>query len=70
MEMTGDESICLKLKPLADPRGGTRDARTPRSKFFHFHAVFGKKIARLPTLGVGPPLRKILHLPLVIMSRG
>ena len=28
--------------PLADPRGGARDP--PRgSKFFHFHAVFGKK---------------------------
>ena len=29
--------------PLADPRGGARDARPPwGSKFFHFHAVFGK----------------------------
>ena len=27
MKMTGDESSCLKLKPLADPRG--RQERTP-----------------------------------------
>ena len=31
---------------LADPRGGARDAPPPPrgSKFFHFHAVFGKKL--------------------------
>ena len=37
-----------KINPLADPRGGEVGARdaSPRSKLFHFHAVFGKKIAK------------------------
>ena len=41
---------------LADPRGGgggTRDMRPLGSKFFHFHAVFGKIIAL-----VGAPPRE------------
>ena len=34
--------------PLADLRGGARDAPPPPrgSKFFHFHAVFGEKIEK------------------------
>ena len=33
------------------------------SKFFHFHAVFGKNLRNNPTLGLAP-LRKILDPPL------
>ena len=34
--------------PLADPGGGGRQGRAPPwgSKFFHFHAVFGKKFEK------------------------
>ena len=52
---------------LADPRGGARDARPPPwgSKFFHFHAVFGKKLKNNSTFGSWrPPLGKILDPPL------
>ena len=32
---------------IGGSKGGARDARPPwGSKFFHFHAVFGKKIAK------------------------
>ena len=51
---------------LADLRGGVRDARPPwESKFFRFHAVFGK-IWRVhaPPGGFTPPLGKILDPPL------
>ena len=34
------------LISLADPRGAARDARPLGSKFFHFHAVFGKKFEK------------------------
>ena len=41
---------------LADPRGGARDARPPwGSKFFHFHAVFGKKLKNNSTFGSWRP---------------
>ena len=41
---------------LADPGGGgARHAPPPGSKFFHFHAVFGKKMQYNRTLQVGPP---------------
>ena len=51
---------------LADLGGGVRDARPPwASKFFRFHAVFGK-IWRVhaPPGGFTPPLGKILDPPL------
>ena len=40
--------------------GGSKGApgTPPGSKFFHFHAVFGKNQVSTPTLGVGAPLRK------------
>ena len=43
---------------LADPRG--RQGRPPPgSKFFHFHAVFGKKICKIPrTWELAPPPRE------------
>ena len=63
----GDEGslflmLCPKLmtSPVADLRGGVRDARPPSGpKFLHFHAVFGKNWPnnRLapPPLGLAPP---------------
>ena len=36
----------MSTQSLADLREGAPGMRTPRSKFFHFHAVFGKKIAK------------------------
>ena len=55
------------IYPLADPRGGARDARPPwGSKFFHFHAVFGKKLRNNSIFGSWrPPLGKILDPPLL-----
>ena len=53
---------------FADLGGGVRDARPPwASKFFRFHAVFGK-IWRVhaPPGGFTPPLGKILDPPLPI----
>ena len=52
---------------IGGSRGGVRDARPPwASKFFRFHAVFGK-IWRVhaPPGGFTPPLGKILDPPLV-----
>ena len=53
---------------LADPRGGARDARPPwGSKFFHFHAVFGKNVKNNSNFGSWrPPLGKILDPPLIL----
>ena len=46
--------------------GGARDARPPGSKFFHFHAVFGKKLKNNSTFGSWcTPLGKILDPPLL-----
>ena len=46
----------LYAHSLADPRGGARDARPPwGSKFFHFHAVFGKKLKNNSTFGSWRP---------------
>ena len=47
---------------LADPRGAP--GTPPGSKFFHFHAVFGKKIKNNSTFrGWRTPLGKILDPP-------
>ena len=55
---------------LADPRGGARDARPPLgSKFFHFHAVFGKNVKNNSNFGSWrPPLGKILDPPLILIG--
>ena len=56
---------------LADPRGGARDARPPPwgSKFFHFHAVFGKNVKNNSNFGSWrPPLGKILDPPLLVIT--
>ena len=46
----------LHHKALADPRGGARDARPPwGSKFFHFHAVFGKNVKNNSNFGSWRP---------------
>ena len=46
------------LISLADPRGGARDAPPPRgSKFFHFHAVFGKNVKNNSNFGSWRPPR-------------
>ena len=55
------------LLAIGGSRGGVRDARPPwASKFFRFHAVFGK-IWRVhaPPGGFTPPLGKILDPPLL-----
>ena len=39
-----EENFIGGSKALADPRG--RQRRAPGSKFFHFHAVFGKKFKK------------------------
>ena len=58
---------------LADLRGapGTRQGRAPRgSKFFHFHAVFSKKFAKLSQFeSWHTPLGKILDPPLDYNTR-
>ena len=61
-------SVLVHNWSLADLGGGVRDARPPwASKFFRFHAVFGK-IWRVhaPLEGSRPPLGKILDPPLLI----
>ena len=41
---------------IGGSKGGARDARPPwGSKFFHFHAVFDKKLKIIALLGVGAP---------------
>ena len=52
---------------LADLRGGARDAPPPLgSKFFHFHAVFGKNLKNNSNFGSWrTPLGKILDPPLL-----
>ena len=47
--------LLLHVGTLADPRGGVRDAPPPGSKFFHFHAVFGKKLKNNSTFGSWRP---------------
>ena len=57
---------------LADTRGGARDARPPPwgSKFFHFHAVFGKNVKNNSNFGSWcPPLGKILDPPLASVEK-
>ena len=64
--------ICLALldSALADLRGG-RQGRAPTwgSKFFHFHAVFGKNLKNNSNFGSWrTPLGKILDPPLQSQS--
>ena len=57
--------IFVTLFSVADPRG--RQGRPPRSKFFHFHAVFGKKLKNNSTFGSWrTPFGKILDPPLIL----
>ena len=63
--------ICFEIPniSLADPRGapGTR-APSWGSKFFHFHAVFGKNVKNNSNFGSWrPPLGKILDPPLYMI---
>ena len=44
-------------RAVADVRGAS-GTRAPVSKFFHFYAVFGKKLVSTPTLEVGAPSGK------------
>ena len=62
---------CSHILSLADPRGGARDARPPwGSKFFHFHAVFGKNVKNNSNFGSWrPPLGKILDPPLYYIHK-
>ena len=50
----------MSQESLADP-GGRQGRAQPGSKFFHFHAVFGKKF---PIWELAHSLGKILDLPL------
>ena len=70
------DCVCGKLPPLQKLKsvciGGSKGGRQGRapppwgSKFFHFHAVFGKKIENNSTFGSWrTPLGKILDPPLV-----
>ena len=54
----------MPLSTLADPRGAP-GTRAPRgSKFFHFHAVFGKNLKNNSNFGRWrTPLGKILDPP-------
>ena len=56
------------MMPLADPGGRQgRAPLPPGSKFFHFHAVFGKKLKNNSTFGswrTPPPPGKSLDPPL------
>ena len=46
----------LVIKPVADLRGGARDAPIPwGSKYFHFHAIFGQKEGSHTHLGSWRP---------------
>ena len=65
--------LSQEMYSVADLRGGTGDARPPwGSKFFRFHAVFGKfwqNRMLAPPLGSWHPLlREILDPPLVLAT--
>ena len=47
------ETIRYKIKSLADPKGAPGTRAPSGSKFFHFHAVFGKKFAKQECIPVG-----------------
>ena len=57
---------------IGGSKGGARDARPPRgSKFFHFHAVFGKNVKNNSNFGSWrPPPGKILNPPLYVAAFG
>ena len=44
------EGLCI-----GGSKGGARDVRPPGSKFFHFHAVFGKKLKNKSIFGSWRP---------------
>ena len=52
---------------IGGSKGGARDVRPPwGSKFFHFHAVFGKNVKNNSNFGSWrPPPGKILDPPLL-----
>ena len=53
---------------LADPRGAPGTRPPGGSKFFHFHAVFGKNVKNNSNFGSWrPPLGKILDPPLICL---
>ena len=60
----------VTLLPLADLRGGRQGRVPPRgSKFFHFHAVFGKNLKNNSNFGSWrTPLGKILDPPLITIN--
>ena len=65
--------VKVQPSPLADLRGGARDAPPPPpppgSKLFHFHAAFGKNLKNNSNFGSWCiPLRKILDPPLITIN--
>ena len=65
---TGCERMFVELESesIGGSKGGARDARPPGSKFFHFHAVFGKKkiVKQSQFRSWRTPIGKILEPPL------
>ena len=58
-------SVVTETEALMDLRGAPGMHAPLGSKFFHFHAVFGKKLKNNRIFGSWHiPLRKILDLPL------
>ena len=50
-----DELLTQNVNITGGSKRGAPGTLAPGSKFFHFHAVLGKKKVRIPTLGVGAP---------------
>ena len=68
-DISGCRSIYWNIMcflPIGGSKGGARDAPPLGSKFFHFHAVFDKKLKNNSIFGSWrPPLGKILDPPLL-----
>ena len=58
----------IALLSIGGSKGGHQGRAPPPwgSKFFHFHAVFGKKLKNNSTFGSWPPPGKILDPPLLM----
>ena len=71
MQLYMKSIIILNILIIGGSKGG-RQGRAPPwgSKFFHFHAVFGKKLKNNSIFGSWrPPLGKILDPPLLILQK-
>ena len=68
--MKRQECIPVGCVPIGGSNGGRQGCAPPLgSKFFHFHAVFGKNLKNNSNFGSWPtPLGKILDPPLVPLA--